>query len=100
MHLHSQHDGCSFTNCLTNGKAALLADPRLVDLSCCLHSVAHPPIDLSQGLARPYLKAMDAVPATLRIGIHIRMGDSALANTIKSGELRYKPGCAFCRCRG
>ena len=38
---------------------------------------------------------MHALPATLRIGIHMRMGDSALANTIKKGEKRYKAGCAI-----
>jgi hypothetical protein len=47
-------------------------------------------------MARPYLEAMDAVPATLRIGIHMRMGDSALANTFKQSEKRYKPGVQIC----
>jgi hypothetical protein len=45
-------------------------------------------------MARPYLEAMTAVPSTLRMGIHIRMGDSALANTFKKGDKRYQPGCA------
>lgn len=54
--------------------------------------------NLPQALARPYLAAMDAVPATLRIGIHIRMGDSALANTWKTGDKRYKPGCSSISC--
>ena len=40
----------------------------------------------------PYLAAMDSVPATLRIGIHIRLGDSAVANTLKKGDKRYASG--------
>ena len=45
-----------------------------------------------QALAQPYLVAMDAVPATLRIGIHIRVGDSAVVNAAKKGDKRYRPG--------
>ena len=36
---------------------------------------------------------MDSVPATLRIGIHIRIGDSAVSNAVKKGDQRYRPGC-------
>ncbi len=46
-----------------------------------------------QALSQPYLAVMDSVPATLRIGIHIRVGDSAVANAIKKGDKRYQPGC-------
>ena len=35
---------------------------------------------------------MNSVPATLRIGIHIRVGDSAVANALKKGDKRYRPG--------
>ena len=48
-----------------------------------------------QALTEPYLAVMDSVPATLRIGIHIRMGDSAVANAKKKGDKRYGPGCVW-----
>ena len=70
---------------------------------CCMRSHLCQQYDLQmltvrpnpgrQALAEPYLAVMDSVPATLRIGIHIRMGDSAVANAKKKGDKRYGPGC-------
>ncbi len=47
-----------------------------------------------QALARPYLAAMNSVPATLRIGVHLRMGDAAVVNAEKKDDKRYRDGCA------
>ena len=34
-----------------------------------------------------------AGPATLKVGVQIRVGDAKLANAPKKGDRRYPPGC-------
>ena len=37
---------------------------------------------------------MSAVPGTLKVGVHIRIGDSGLSNALKKQDERYPLGCA------
>ena len=48
----------------------------------------------AQGLAQPLLDRMTPVPGTLKIGVHIRIGDSGLSNALKRFDERYPLGCA------
>ena len=48
----------------------------------------------AQRLAKPLLDEMAAVPGTLKVGVHIRIGDSGLSNALKRHDARYPLGCA------
>ena len=46
-------------------------------------------------MAKPLLAEMTPVPETLKVGVHIRMGDSGLSNGMKRNDERYPLGCGF-----
>ena len=50
-------------------------------------------------MAKPLLAKMTPVPETLKIGVHIRIGDSGLSNALKRNDQRYPLGygsnCAY-----
>lgn len=47
----------------------------------------------AQRLAQPLLDEMAPVPGTLKVGVHIRIGDSGLSNALKKQDERYPLGC-------
>jgi hypothetical protein len=51
------------------------------------------PLLRMQRMAKPLLAEMTPEPETLKIGVHIRVGDSGLSNALKRNDERYPPGC-------
>ena len=48
-----------------------------------------------QALAAPLLSALNPVEGAAKVGLHVRIGDSALPNAVKKNNIRYPPECVF-----
>ena len=47
-------------------------------------------------LATPLLAALNPVEGAARVGLHMRIGDSALPNAEKQNNIRFPPECGLC----
>ena len=49
-----------------------------------------------QALAKPLLASLRPADGAAAVGLHLRIGDTALANTGSWNESRFPPECGFC----